>query len=46
MARRAVDLLVDLIDGGAPHSVIVKTAPTLMRRESTAKPPKAKRRPA
>ena len=44
MARRAVDLLVDLIDGGAPHSVIVKTAPTLMRRESTARPPKAKRR--
>ena len=44
MARRAVDLLVDLIDGGAPHSVIVKTAPTLMRRESTARPQKTKRR--
>jgi LacI family transcriptional regulator len=43
MAQRAVDLLVDLIGGGAPHSVVVRTAPQLVRRESTARPRKVKR---
>lgn len=43
MAHRAVDHLVDLIDGGAPRSIVVRTAPNLTLRESTARPRKAKR---
>ena len=43
MAGRAVDLLVDLIDGGDPHSVAVRTPPILIARESTARPRKVKR---
>jgi len=43
MAHRAVDLVVDIIDGGAPESVQVKTPPTLRLRESTSTPRKAKR---
>ncbi len=43
MAGRAVDLLVDLIDGGAPISVLVRTPPVLVTRESTARPRKVKR---
>jgi DNA-binding LacI/PurR family transcriptional regulator len=43
MAGRAVDLLLDLIGGGAPHSVVVRTPPILVARESTARPRKVKR---
>jgi LacI family transcriptional regulator len=43
MARRAVDLLVDLIGGGAPRNVVVRTEPRLMLRESTGRPRKVKR---
>jgi len=38
MAHRAVDLLVDLIHGGAPRRVVIKTTPGLMLRESTSGP--------
>jgi LacI family transcriptional regulator len=38
MAHRAVDLLVDLIHGGAPRRVVIKTSPGLMLRESTSGP--------
>jgi DNA-binding LacI/PurR family transcriptional regulator len=38
MARQAVDLLIELIDGGLARSVIVNTAPVLMARESIARP--------
>ena len=41
MAHRAVDHLVDLIDGGSPRSIVVRTAPILTLRESTARPRKA-----
>ena len=37
MARRAVDLLVGMIEGGRPQSVIVETAPWLVLRQSTGK---------
>jgi LacI family transcriptional regulator len=43
MAQRAVDLLVDQIDGGAPHNVVVRTAPKLVLRESTGQPRKSNR---
>jgi LacI family transcriptional regulator len=43
MAARAVDLLVDLIDGGDQHCVLVRTPPVLIARESTAPPRKVKR---
>jgi LacI family transcriptional regulator len=43
MAGRAVDLLVDLIDGGGQHSLMVRTPPILIARESTARPRKVKR---
>lgn len=43
MAGRAVDLLLDLIGGGAPHSVVVRTPPVLVLRDSTARPRKVKR---
>jgi DNA-binding LacI/PurR family transcriptional regulator len=43
MAGRAVDLLLDLIDGAAPRSVVVRTSPVLIARESTAVPRKVKR---
>ena len=43
MAGRAVDLLLDLIDGAAPRSVVVRTSPVLIARESTAAPRKVKR---
>ena len=43
MAGRAVDLLVDLIDGGDELSVLVRTPPVLITRESTARPRKVKR---
>lgn len=39
MAHRGVDLLLALIDGGAPRSVVARTPPELRRRESTARPP-------
>jgi LacI family transcriptional regulator len=39
MAHRAVDLLIDLIDGAKPYSVVVDTAPVLKARGSTAPPP-------
>ena len=38
MARQAVDVLIALIDGGSPNSVVVRTPPMLKRRESTARP--------
>jgi LacI family transcriptional regulator len=43
MAGRAVDLLLDQIAGAAPRSVVVRTAPVLISRESTARPRKLKR---
>jgi LacI family transcriptional regulator len=43
MAGCAVDLLLDLIDGAAPRSVVVRTSPVLIARESTARPRKVKR---
>lgn len=43
MAARAVDLLVDLIDGGDQHSVALRTPPVLVTRELTARPRKVKR---
>ena len=43
MAGRAVDLLVDLIDGGDELGVLVRTPPVLIARESTARPRKVKR---
>jgi LacI family transcriptional regulator len=43
MAGRAVDLLVDQIDGGEQLNVLVRTAPVLIARESTARPRKVKR---
>jgi LacI family transcriptional regulator len=43
MAQRAVDLLVDLIGGGAAHNVVVRTPPKLVLRESTARPRRVKR---
>jgi LacI family transcriptional regulator len=43
MAYRAVDLVVSIIEGGAPESVLIKTPPSLRLRESTAAPRKAKR---
>ena len=43
MADRAVDLLLDLIDGAAPRSVVVRTPPVLIARGSTAAPRKIKR---
>ena len=43
MAGRAVDLLLDLIGGSLPRSVMVRTAPILIARESTARPRKVKR---
>ena len=41
MAGRAVDLLVDLIDGGGQLSVMVRTPPVLIVRESTARASKS-----
>ncbi len=38
MAHRAVDLLVDLIEGAKPYSVVVDSAPELKERGSTAPP--------
>jgi hypothetical protein len=38
MAHRAVDLLIDLIGGARPQSVVVKTPPVLKIRQSTAPP--------
>ena len=43
MAGRAVDLLIDLIDGGGQLSVLVRTPPVLIARESTARAGKPKR---
>ncbi|CAN5259215.1 LacI family DNA-binding transcriptional regulator [soil metagenome] len=37
MARRAVDLLAAMIEGGRPERVIVSTAPQLVLRQSTGK---------
>ncbi len=39
MASRAVDLLIELIDGGAPRSIVVPLPPSLVLRASTASPP-------
>ena len=38
MAHQAVDLLVDMIEGGDAKAIIVKTGPQLMLRESTGEP--------
>ncbi|MEO8667152.1 MAG: LacI family DNA-binding transcriptional regulator [Bauldia sp.] len=38
MAHRAVDLLIDLIEGARPYSVVVDSAPVLKERGSTAPP--------
>lgn len=47
MARQAVDILIDLIDGAKPHSIVVRTPPQLRLRESTARPnPKRLIKPA
>ena len=43
MAHRAVDLLLDLIDGAPPRSLVTQTPPSLTLRESTA-PPRAVKR--
>jgi LacI family transcriptional regulator len=43
MASRAVDLLLDLIGGAPPRIVVVRTAPLLIARESTAPLHKVKR---
>lgn len=43
MASRAVDLILDIIDGAAPSSIVVRTPPQLRLRESTAMPRKVKR---
>ena len=34
MGSAAVDLLVELIDGGAPRSIVVDGAPVLIERQS------------
>lgn len=39
MAKDAVDVLLQLIDGEAPGNVIVRTPPELIERGSTAPPP-------
>ena len=40
MGARAVDLLLALVEGGAPETVVVTSpSPTLVRRASTAQPP-------
>ena len=36
MARQAVDILIEIIDGGSPDSVVVRQPPVLKLRESTA----------
>ena len=47
MAHQAVDLVIELIDGAQPRSIVVKTAPVLRPRESIARPRGGKpRRPA
>jgi LacI family transcriptional regulator len=38
MAQRAVDVLIDVIDGAAPDSIVVRTPAQLRLRESTARP--------
>lgn len=43
MAHQAVDLLIELIDGASPGSVVVRTAPQLKLRGSTAPPRDIKR---
>jgi LacI family transcriptional regulator len=43
MAHQAVDLLVNLINGGTAGAVVVKTAPELVLRESTGRPRVVKR---
>lgn len=43
MAHRAVDLLIALIGGAKPQSLVVKTQPVLKLRQSTAAPRSAKR---
>ena len=35
MAHRAIDLLIELVDGASPSNEMIKTAPQLLRREST-----------
>jgi LacI family transcriptional regulator len=37
MARRAVDVLIGVIDGGSADSIVVRTPPQLRLRESTAR---------
>ena len=46
MASRAVDLLLDLIGGAPPRVVVVRTAPALIARDSTAPPRNVKPTPA
>jgi LacI family transcriptional regulator len=43
MASEAVDLLLALIDGAAPQSIVAKTPPRLTLRASTAPPRTVKR---
>jgi DNA-binding LacI/PurR family transcriptional regulator len=43
MAHRAVDLVIDLIGGAKPYSVVVKTPPVLKERGSTARARKNRR---
>lgn len=43
MARQAVDVLIDVIDGRSADSIIVRTPPKLQLRESTARAPSIKR---
>jgi LacI family transcriptional regulator len=43
MAARAVDLLVELIDGGGPAGAMLRTAPALITRESTARATRSRR---
>jgi LacI family transcriptional regulator len=43
MAARAVDLLVDLIDGGGDIGAMVRTPPILIARESTSRVKKSRR---
>jgi LacI family transcriptional regulator len=39
MARQGVESLLEIVDGKRPRSIVVRTAPVLVRRESTAPAP-------
>jgi LacI family transcriptional regulator len=46
MAHRAVDVVIDMIEGAAPYSIVAAAPPLLMTRESVAPPRRARRRTA